>query len=364
MEAGNTGDEADEVFHLDMFDTVIGQEGDDVDSDEEEEEDDEGGLSDLSSEAGSDSDESAKDEQMDAKHIQEMVSKLDSILEVIFKHLDRLHSAISDPIPDSTNPSSSTGSSPALVENGKAGNAGSPISDSKRAALAEARFHSLLSIFERTILRTFKSRYTQFLVFWYSSIDMQFRDRFLGAIVSTALLEPAQSIVTRAAAASYAASYVSRASFVARDETQMVVRVLCQFLQTHLDEFDEYAKQHAMSPRNSYSQLPVQQSAEQRAVFYAVAQAVFLIFCFRWRDLTLHDENEVVYDEFGDTSGNAVHRAWMSELNVMQRVINSALNPLKVFFTAVLLCGAYTDECKYRCARPMWFSNSHASRNA
>ena len=51
-------------------------------------------LSDLSSEDGSvDGDAEAQEEPMNVKHVKEMVSKLDSVLEVIFRHLDRLHHA-------------------------------------------------------------------------------------------------------------------------------------------------------------------------------------------------------------------------------------------------------------------------------
>jgi RNA polymerase I-specific transcription initiation factor RRN3 len=58
-------------------------------------------------------------------------------------------------------------------------------------------------------------------------------------------------------------------------------------------------------------------------VFYAVAQAVFLIFCFRWRDLL---EDEVEADELVAKPG----KQWMPELGIVQRIINSVLNPLKV----------------------------------
>lgn len=296
------------MFHLDVFDTVIGQEGDDSES---EEEDEDGGMSDISSDAGSIDGELEKTEEQDVKHVQDMVTKLDSILEVIFKHFDQLQTSALDERPDT--PTSSL--SPALSR-----------SPAQRQALSQIRFHSLLSIFERTILRTFKSRYTQFLVFWYSSLDTQFRDHFLGTVVSKALLEPEQPVVTRAAAASYVASYVSRASFVDRAETRNVIAILCKFLETHLVAFDAYQAQST-----NKNKIAAQQSSEQHAVFYASAQAVFLIFCFRWRDLMEQDSDRDV-DDLGVTLNITVasHRTWQPELAIMQRVVNSALNPLKV----------------------------------
>ena len=63
----------------------------------------------------------------------------------------------------------------------------------------------------------------------------------------------------------------------------------------------------------------------QYSIFYAVSQAVFLIFCFRWRDL-LEDHEDV--DEFA--SAGALAKKWMPELDVLHRAVNSDLNPLKV----------------------------------
>jgi len=50
---------------------------------------------------------------------------------------------------------------------------------------------------------------------------------------------------------------------------------------------------------------------------YAVFQAVIYIYCFRWREL---------FDEDPET-GETV---WMSQLNVIQRMAWSGLNPLAV----------------------------------
>ena len=185
----------------------------------------------------------------------------------------------------------------------------------------------LLSIFDRTILRTFKSRYTQFLVFWYSSLDPEFSDLFQGMLVSKSLLEEDQPAVTRAAAASYIASFVSRAQFVDRESARRVVACLCNFLRSRLDIFDAVNTAGAPPP-----------SMAHHSIFYAVAQAVFLVFCFRWRDLL--EENDDV-DEFTPTSGPA--KKWMPELDVLQRVVQSDLNPLKVSVLthAVRVCVAH-----------------------
>ena len=137
-------------------------------------------------------------------------------------------------------------------------------------------------------------------------------------LVSKALLEEDQPPVTRAAAASYIASFVSRAQFVDRAGARRVVQVLCGFLRARLDLFDALSGAAGMG-------VGMGMNVAQHSVFYAVAQAVFLIFCFRWRDL-LEDQDEV--DEFAPQQGPP--KKWMPELDVVQRVVTSELNPLKV----------------------------------
>jgi RNA polymerase I-specific transcription initiation factor RRN3 len=65
-------------------------------------------------------------------------------------------------------------------------------------------------------------------------------------------------------------------------------------------------------------------SMAHHSIFYAVSQAIFLIFCFRWRDLEEEPE------EGDELLGMSPGKKWMPELEVVQRVVTSPLNPLKV----------------------------------
>jgi RNA polymerase I-specific transcription initiation factor RRN3 len=295
---------------LDPFDAVLGQEDESEPDDSDPDEGD--NFSDLSSDAGDMDDmEFSAEILTDFQHIRDMVKKLDAILKLVFNHLDRHQSGVPpDPSPFSASPtrSDSPFSPPDPV--GVSFPELSFSVESRRRSL----FHTLLSIFERTIICTFKSRYTQFLIFWYSSLDSEFCDVFQGMLVSRALLEQDQPAVTRIAAASYIASYVSRALFIDRDGARRVMGVLCNFLGNHLDVY------------NVQSQAGVLPSTAYHSIFYAVSQAVFLIFCFRWRDFLENGEEDV--DELSGESGP--RKKWMAELSVVQRLITSPLNPLKV----------------------------------
>lgn len=336
LEEEETAQDQEDVFDLDPFDAVVGQEGGDSDSDSDDSDDEGDNLSDISSNAGGDIDDIGDNQDIhtNVQNIQDMVKKLDSILTLIFDHFHRTHVVASTPstttITATTLPplppfsTTSRSSSPAPVPTMSDSieslpSTPSPLTLERGRSLRRSQFHTLLSIFDRTIIRTFKSRYTQFLIFWYASLDPEFSDLFQGMLVSKALLEPDQPAVTRAAAASYIASFVSRAQFVDRESARRVVAVLCEFLRNHLEVYEAMAQSGAALP-----------SVAHHTVFYAVSQAVFLIFCFRWRDL-LEDTEE---DEGDELIGAAKPgKKWMGALDIIQRVITSSLNPLKVRLT-------------------------------
>ena len=280
-------------------------------------------FSDMSSDAGGQDDDDAplKDETVDLGRITDMVNKLDAVLKLLFDHFGRQPSFPSTPTspsrpstpsiysppssPTSTLPTSPPPITPLLIE------------QKSSHELQLAQFHTLLAIFTRTILCTFKSRYTQFLLFWFASRDAAFADLFLGELVAHALLEPAASEIARAAAASYVASLVSRANFIGASEARGAVQVLCRFLEHDVDAYE--AGDGDVAPPG---------------VFYAVAQAVFLIFCFRWRDLVEGGDNEgEEREQEQDTLAGPPKRMWMTELNIVRQVVACPLQPLKVPFT-------------------------------
>lgn len=290
---------------------MVGQEGEE-DSDDDSDGEDGDNLSDLSSEADGEVDDvdDPHEEDTNFQRVQDMVNKLDAILKNVLDHFTKSHTVPPTPISNSLVPSTSAGTpSPPLTSHPTPENAEGVKS------LQRAQFFTLLSIFDRIILRTFKSRYTQFLVFWFSSLDPEFSDLFQGMLVSKALLEEDQPAVTRAAAASYIASFVSRAVFVDRDSTRQVVVCLCNFLNSRLDILDTVTQNGATLPGHAHHNI-----------FYAVTQAIFLIFCFRWRDLVQDQE------ELDELAGNVdgARSKWMPELAVLKRAVQSELNPLKV----------------------------------
>ncbi|KAF8735458.1 hypothetical protein AX14_002038 [Amanita brunnescens Koide BX004] len=371
LEEEEEAGQQEDLFEMDPFDMAVG-EGDDSSSESESE-----AFSDLSS-AVEDLDECAPELSTDVKHIQAMVKKLDVILNLLFEHFARTHASTSNlastassvlpstPLPDlpPLSPSPSTLSPPPPPPSLTPGSSTPADVLAKRATplappdLLRSQFHTLLSIFDRTILRTFKSRYTQFLIFWFASLDPEFADLFQGMLVDRALFAtdatllnpsvdnangkfeiPVSSMtptVTRAAAASYIGSFVSRAKFVDRLTTRHIVGVLCEFLRAHLDAVDEAVRELGTTAITGDGGSGGVGRA-QNIVFYAVTQAVFLVFCFRWRDLL---EDAEVQDDEGisiPVSANMAGKKWLPGLSVLQRVVTSVLNPLKVCSSNVVM---------------------------
>ena len=301
---GNEGLDLPAAF--DPFDSLIGQDGDSDDSDDEIGANDLGeGLSDISSENEDDLANKEEDPAARASYIRDMLKKLDAILQVIFSYLRN------------------------VVEQ----------DDAPTNAQQEAHFNALMNIFQSKILKTFKSRYTQFLLFWFASVKRDHADIFLGVLVTKALgvANPASDgasqldgallsvdhDIIRCASASYVGSFVSRAKFVDAETTRHVASIVCEYLDMHLSAVEQIS----LSGQEG-SDL----SERQHAVFYALCQALFLMFCFRWRDLEIMEEAEEA-----DGNGWRKRKRWLKPLDVVQRMIVSDLNPLKVRFLFILV---------------------------
>ncbi|EJU06295.1 RNA polymerase I-specific transcription initiation factor RRN3 [Dacryopinax primogenitus] len=305
LEGANDTD-ADGIFELDPFDLVVGENPPEEEQPEGEQ-DEEIDLSDISSEGGPDLDlgkEEVTQESVKHAAIHSMVTKLDAILKLLFQYFERVG------FPDLTIPQSRSGTSTPTTPAGE-----DPVflSPEARQRLLQGQFLHLLHIFDRTILPTSRTRYTQFLLFYLTSLDASFADLFQGLLLQKALFDADTNAVVRLASVSYVAGFVSRANCVNRDNTRRVVSLLCEYLSRRLD-------------------LEEDRTDTRGERFYAIAQGIMIIFCFRWRDLQERDTAEDSSDTEDEESAVGPIRTtglWMPELSVMQRAVTSPLNPLK-----------------------------------
>jgi RNA polymerase I-specific transcription initiation factor RRN3 len=331
--------------NFDPFDTLAGQESD---SDSEDGDGLPGGgdvanFSDVSSEGEGDEEEGgreggeggalgAKEVEKRAKRVREMVAKLDGVMDALLKWLSQTS-----------------------IDTGSYTGQNNPESPEQHP-----HFLTLLSIFDRTILTTFKSRYTQFLLFYLvslpsfpstettklppaavsdravsserdnlppeSNLPNPHADYFLGLLLHNTLVpQPVPiPVLTRIASASYLASFVSRALCVGQPDCRQAVILCCQWIDGRLIELEGLLLGSTATADGDSD------ARAELSVFYGVVQAVFLIFCFRWRDLleAVGDVEDGDEEEQEDTK-----KRWLNELSVVQRLIVSPLNPLKVRMT-------------------------------
>ena len=243
-------------------------EGDDDDDDDGNNDDDD----------SNDDDDGDDDDDDDAprdavKSLKETVDKLDSMLDLLFVYYSSCFPGLDK---DPHNPSTASVNA----------------------------FEMIHGFFNTTIMPTYRSRYTQFLLFWAAQKAPRFSDHFCVSMVERAL-DNTRPVAVRQAAAAYIASYVARAKLMPTKDVRAVVRILCRWL----GEFVDVRSVDCSGP-----------DVNKFRPFYAVMQAVMYIFCFRWRELR---------EEWEDDWG-VVEAAWTAGLDVMQKVITSRFNPLKV----------------------------------
>ncbi|BGP45398.1 DNA independent RNA polymerase I transcription factor [Rhodotorula kratochvilovae] len=333
----------------DVVDRPMEDDPDDSDSDDDDSDDEEGGL-DLDN-LSSDDDEPDPINDDDAarrvngsnagmseaaiRKVLESRAKLDGILKVVLDHLAAAHadqrsldrnntSTVAPPAKPSADVFDSAFANAAAAESGS--REVTPTADGPLPAeVVERRltlFRTLLDIFDRTLLRTFKTRNVQFLLFYLCSLDVASSDHFIGVLLGRALFDQDAPSVTRVAAAGYVASFIARAQFVDASMTRKVMRHLCSFLE---GQMDDYARVAALA--TSIKGAGPAPGGQELPVFYAVAQAAFYIFCFRWKDL-LEEEDDL--DDEAALFGLDAGRKWMMGLEALKKAVSSSFNPLKV----------------------------------
>ncbi|KAJ2491364.1 DNA independent RNA polymerase I transcription factor [Coemansia sp. RSA 2050] len=311
-------DEADQPAPVDS-DSEEEEEGD-VDNDDDDDDDDD------SSDSGSDISNTSKlgKIQFSAKRV---AAKLDAIMSTLFTWLEQ-HSQpdeLTQEMPESTG----------------------------------QLFMVFLDLFGSVVLPTFKSRYTQFFVFYLSSKSPQFSDLFLGTMMGS-IGDPIRSnapgqaaSLTKVAAASYLSSFVSRARFLASNIVRSVIGVLVQWACTYIETQEQlqreaeeesrlrqphpWTKTYAQAAasfkgglRSSSNSSPsLAADFERHAVFYAMTQAIIYMFCFRWRDMAEAPGGGAVVESELD------NLRWCPEVEGIQRIVFSKLNPLRACSSAI-----------------------------
>lgn len=250
---------------------VLNNEADDMDSSDSS--DNESDISD---------DETEDADARRSKDITRNVEKMDAILDLLFVHYDNM-----------------------LV--------GSSIEDQA------GPLDILLSQFVTTILPTHRSRHTQFLLFHFAQLSPISVDTFVGTCVQIAF-DRGQPAMVRQAAAAYLASFVARGIHV----PSSIVRDVFDYIGSELDRLRRDYDPNCRGP-----------DPRRYASYYALVQALLYIFCFRWRDLELSQDEDFEDEDLPGLYGE--EHQWMSGVKeTLSLNVFSKLNPLKVCSPAIV----------------------------
>ncbi|KAK8164423.1 ribosomal DNA transcription factor Rrn3 [Phyllosticta citrichinensis] len=184
---------------------------------------------------------------------------------------------------------------------------------------ADATWELLISQFTNTLVPTYRSRHTQFLLFHYGQMATKYIDRFTGACASMAF-DRTRPEIMRLTASAYLASFISRGAHI----PTATVRDVFYVLGAQLDNFRVNNEAQCKGP-----------DLRRYATYYGMAQALIYIFCFRWRELIIGDTDDLEDDDQLLLEGRDL--TWLPGIKEnLMRNIYSKLNPLKVCSPAIV----------------------------
>ncbi|KAK3645123.1 DNA independent RNA polymerase I transcription factor [Elasticomyces elasticus] len=197
-----------------------------------------------------------------------------------------------------------------------------PLIESGLKAELNDAYHQLLAHFETFILPN-RTRHAQFLVFHFAQTLPEHAFIFVRRCIQT-IFEPSRSLSLRLNACAYLGSFVARGAHLPTD----LVREIFADLSRELESMRKRYEPTCHGPdKRSYS------------VYYAIAQAMLYIFCFRWRDLQMGAASPDPGDEdmtVEDLVAEAKDLAWLPGVKeILQKNMLSRLNPLKVCAPAI-----------------------------
>jgi len=233
----------------------VGDEADDNDSEEDSDEEDEEEFQE---------DEEINEHAIQAANIEDLSEKLDDILSLVFENLQ-------------------------LYEL----QTGNEEEEEKSVIL----YNTLTSLFKSHILPTYYTKSTQFIMFYFTQRSPELMDSFLVTLIDLSF-SPNETIEKRIKSLQYLSSYISRASFLQKNQILFVLSYLMSWLNRYVEEREV--------------EISGVVNMERFKLFYSTFQVLLYIFCFRHSILKNEDDDwELGMDKF------------------FQRILITKFNPLK-----------------------------------
>jgi RNA polymerase I-specific transcription initiation factor RRN3 len=159
---------------------------------------------------------------------------------------------------------------------------------------------TLLESFDCTVLKSYKPKFAQFVMFYACSLDPEnCGERFVSRLADIFAVDP--SCENRIIAVAYIASYLSRAKFLSGTYVANVLQSLVVWC-------NNYCKEHGNDI-----------NLQLRKVFYSACQAVIYVLCFRMKSMV----------------GIPRLRSQLDHMPI-ESILNHSLNPLKACLPSIV----------------------------
>jgi hypothetical protein len=153
--------------------------------------------------------------------VADLADKLDCMLFLIVNYIEKQMQKFSSSSSLTTTdvPSSSAAAASVVMTPEKSSKA--TPSTQQNISLQEQKFYqNILHIFESNLLSAFKSKFTQFIIFYIASHSTTFTELFIQLLLRIGLYTTTTSSIKRQSAIMYLASFLSRANFIPIQRTQ------------------------------------------------------------------------------------------------------------------------------------------------
>ena len=206
-------------------------------------------------------------------------------------------------------------------------------------------WETLLASFDRTVLHTHRSKFTQFLMFYLlRHAPDSCLQSFLHFLLSK-LMDKMQPSVTRSACAAYIASFLARAAFVPEPIVVESLLRLADWCLKYVREEDRRGGLPPIPSSSSMSGFGPQDARERHTPFFAAFQALLYVLCYHMEPLLAsaavnsnklangdevqHSDVEPAGDFGGTKKGNDGHSdSVIGCAHSMQRILSEMLPTL------------------------------------
>ncbi|CAI2348774.1 unnamed protein product [Caenorhabditis sp. 36 PRJEB53466] len=183
------------------------------------------------------------------------------------------------------------------------------ITDDK-ALQPEKLFDTFLECLESTMLNATHVQYVSFIWLYFCSLRAEYEERILEHLWQMTTRMPRAPADARKSqgAAAYLAAFLARAKYIKKESAFTWLEEIYAWLRHYVDQFASGSSQI----------LP---GLQRHGTFYAVAQAFFLVFAFRYKDFVRNQEKLETIRRWG-----------------IGRVVHSPLDPLRFVAKPVARC--------------------------